>query len=288
MKKLVYPLLALFAASPLLVLAQDDEIEVVKVTANPLSDVDGHIIQPVNVLTREELKRRSVQNIGETVANQLGVTSSDFGAGVGRPVIRGLGGARTKVLQNGIGTMDASATSADHAVTGEPIFAQQVEILRGPATLLYGSGTSAGLVNIVNNRILEHVPEGIEGDVQAQYETVAEGFLGAANINAGVGNFAFHFDALLRDRDDYDIPGRAELEEEGHDDDDHEEEEEQVGTLENSFFESEAVSGGASWIGDRGFIGFSVSSLNNEYGLPGGHGHHEEEDHDDDDEPIAM
>ena len=82
MKKLVYCLLALLGASPLISLAQENEMEVVNVTANPLSDVDGHIIQPVNVLTKEELKRRSVQNIGETVANQLGVSSADFGAGV--------------------------------------------------------------------------------------------------------------------------------------------------------------------------------------------------------------
>ncbi len=273
-------MLALIATSPFASLAQENELEEVRVTANPLSDVDGHIIQPTHVMDKEELKRRSVQNIGETVGNQLGVTSSDFGAGVGRPVIRGLGGARTKVLQNGIGTMDASVTSADHAVTGEPVFAQQIELLRGPATLLYGSGTSGGLVNIVTDRIPETVPEGVDGDVLAQYETVAEGFLGAASLNAGFGNFAFHFDAMLRDRDDYDIPGHAELEEEGHDDEDEDHEEEE-GTLENSFVETEVVSGGVSWIGERGFIGFSVNSMDHEYGVPGGHGH-EEEGHDDD------
>ena len=274
MKKLVYCLLALLGASPLLLTAQEGEIEVVNVTANPLSDVDGHIIQPVNVLTKEELKRRSVQNIGETVANQLGVSSADFGAGVGRPVIRGLGGARVKVLQDGIGSMDASSTSADHAVTGEPVFARQVEILRGPATLLYGSGTSAGLVNIVNDRILDRVPEGVEGDVLAQYETVSDGFLGAAQLNAGVGNFAFHFDGMLRDRDDYDIPGFSETEPDAG---------EEADVQENSFLESEVVTGGVSWVGDRGFIGFSVNSLNSEYGIPGEH-HHEEEGEEEEEE----
>ena len=132
MKKLVYCLLALFSVGPCVTSAQDSDIEEVRVTAYPLSDVDDHLVIPTKVIGKEELKRRSVQNIGETVANQLGVTSSDFGAGVGRPIIRGLGGVRTKVLQNGIGTMDGSATSADHAVTAEPVFARQVEILRAP------------------------------------------------------------------------------------------------------------------------------------------------------------
>jgi len=275
MKKLAFCLLLLSATGPCAADAQHNELEEVRVSANPLSDVDGHIIQPVHVMNKEELKRRSVQNIGETVSNELGVSSSDFGAGVGRPVIRGLAGARVKVLQDGIGSMDASTTSADHAVTGEPVFAQQIEILRGPATLLYGSGTSGGLVNIVNDRILEYVPEGLEGDVLAQYETVSDGFLGAANLNVGVGNFAFHFDGMLRNRDDYDIPGFSETEPDAG---------EEAGTQENSAMESEVVTGGLSWVGERGFIGFSVNNLDAEYGIPGAHHHEEEGDEEEEEE----
>lgn len=275
MKVYLRPLLLMSLFSPLSLLGQEGDIEEVRVTADPLSDVDGHLIQPVHVMDREELKRRSVQNIGETVASELGVSSSDFGAGVGRPVIRGLGGGRVKVMEDGIGSMDASVTSADHAVTAEPAFATQVEILRGPATLLYGSGTSGGLVNVVNDRIPNHLPEGVEGDVLAQYETVAQGFLGAASLDAAAGNFAFHFDGMLRDRDDYDIPGFAEREPD---------EDEEAGTLENSFMESQTLTGGLSYIGERGFAGFSASRLNSEYGIPGAHHHHQEEEDEDDHE----
>ena len=135
------------------------------VSADPLGDVDAHIVQPLDVLIEEELLRRDVRSIGETVSQELGVSSADFGPSVGRPIIRGLTGSRVRVLEDGIGTMDVSTISADHAVAAESVFAEQVELFRGPATLLYGSGASGGLVNIVNNRILDTVPGTVAGQL---------------------------------------------------------------------------------------------------------------------------
>ena len=250
-------------------------IEEITVTADPLGDVDTHMMMPVQVLGKDELETRSIRNIGEAVANELGVSTSDFGTAVGRPVIRGLAGSRVGVLENGISTMDVSNIGADHAVPTEPGLARQVEIFRGPATLLFGSGASGGVVNVVNDRILKYVPDTLEGDISLQYETVSDGVNGSGSFNAGTGNFAFHLDGMKRYSSDYDIPGYAVLNRDPDDD-------EEKGVLENSRIKSESVSLGVSWVGERGFMGFAVSRLDSDYGILGGH-HHGEEDHEEDD-----
>ena len=245
------------------------------VFGDPLSDVDAHIVQPVEVLTDEELLRRDVRSIGETVSQELGVSSADFGPSVSRPVIRGLTGSRVRVLEDGIGTMDVSTVSADHAVAVEPIFAEQVELFRGPATLLYGSGASGGIVNVVNNRILDAVPDTVAGQLYGHYDSVADGFLGAFEFDGGIGDIALHIDGMKRDTDDYDIPGFGSIEPDA---------DESRGILENSDSDTENFAGGASYIGSRGFIGFSVSYMDNQYGLPGGHHHEEAEEHHEEEE----
>lgn len=271
---LILPSLALPAGA--------NELEEIRVTADPLSHLDEHLIQPARVLGNEQLKTRSIRNIGETVSKEPGVTSSDFGAGAGRPVIRGLAGPRIKVLQDNIGTMDASTISPDHGVATEPVFAEQIEILRGPATLLYGSGASGGLVNVVTGHIPKYVPDGLEGEVRLQYETVNDGFTGAGAVTAGSGNLAVHLSGMKRDTGDYDIPGFAQSEPDA---------DAEPGKLENSGVESENITGGLSYIGDRGSIGFSVNGRSSEYGIPEGfeeEGNGEEEEEEEGGVTIDM
>lgn len=257
---------ALAAAQLFAPMAHSQAIEEIRVTADPLSGVDGHMIRPTDVLNKEQLKSRNLQNIGETVSGELGVSSSDFGAGAGRPVIRGLAGGRVKVMENGVSTMDVSTISNDHAVSTEPVFAEQVEILRGPATLLYGSGASGGLVNVVSNRIPKAVPESPEGNALAQYESVNNGFTGAADLTAGGSNLALYLGGMYRDTSDYSIPGFAEAQpDEG----------EEPGKVENSAVESDNVSAGVSYIDELVSFGTSISGTNSQYGIPGHH-HHEE------------
>lgn len=254
-------------------------VDEIIVTADPLANVDSRFAAPVTVLDEKTLRRESTRSIGETVSNQLGVNSSDFGASVGRPIIRGLGGGRVRVLEDGIGTMDLSTVSADHSVSVESVFAEQIEILRGPSTLLYGSGASGGLVNVANGRILSSVPQEIEADAYGHYDTASQGWLGAVEMNGSIGDaIALHFDGLKRDTDSIDIPGFAEVAPDA---------DERPGKLPNSDSESHNFSGGGSFVGTRGFIGFNISRLENEYGVPGAHHHEEEEEGGEEEEEEA-
>ena len=298
---------------------QPSEIEEVIVLAHPLAR-DG-LAQPSDVLEADELERKAVDNIGATVGNEPGIHNSSYGVGAGRPVIHGLSGARVRVMEDQIDTLDVSVSSGDHAVTVDPFIAQRVEVLKGSATLLYGSGAIGGVVDVHTGRIPQDVPDRVRGALDLRGSDNGDGRNGSLRFDGGGGNVAWHIDAFSRESDDYDIPGFAESaalraqeeeehDEEGHDDHDeeghdHDEEEEHEdeheeevsGYLPGSGSEVRGGSVGFSIVGERGFIGLAVSGLDSEYGIPGhSHAHehedeheHEEEghDHDDDDEEHA-
>lgn len=262
---------ALMSSALVSAAAESPKLEEIIVTADPLGEVDSHTARPVRILDETDLRDRELRNIGEAVSGELGVSSSDFGPGVGRPVIRGLSGGRVRVLHNGIGSMDASSVSPDHAVSAEPSSARQIEIFRGPATLLYGSGASGGLVNIVSDRILDSIPEAPEGSLSVQYDSVSDGVTGAGSLNAGAGSFALHLEGMARDTGNYVIPGFADV--------DPDRDESPAGTLPNSDSKTDNLNLGASWVGARAMAGFSAGRRASNYGIPGGHGHGDEEDH---------
>lgn len=303
---------AMVAAAPPL----EDQLEEIIVSGAFEGRKLGETILGATVLTEDEILRRLNGTIGETLRTQLGVTSTFFGPGASRPVIRGLGGDRIRVLDNGIGSIDASATSPDHAVAVESALAERIEILRGTAMLMYGSSAAGGVINVIDSRIPTEAPEdGFDGAVRYGFTTVDDGHEITAAFNALISDsdaakIILHGDYFYRDTEDYDIPGFAESarlraleEEEGHDDDDddhdeeHEDEEEAFGTLENSAVETKGGSGGLSFLFDNGFIGFNVRKLDSLYGVPGGHGHgdeeeeeHEEgeEEHDEEEEVVRI
>ena len=257
------------------------DLAAVEVRATPLADTAETLATPVEVLAGSKLDEAKAGTLGETVAKLPGVQSSNFGPGVGRPIIRGLDGARVQVLSDGLGSGDVSTVSVDHAVTIEPFLANQIEVLKGPATLLYGSGAIGGAVNVVDGRIPESLPDApLEGRAELRGGSVNDERTGMFRLDGYAGQFAFHFDALHREAGDYSIPGFAEsaahLAEEGEtpDPDD-------AGTLGNSAVRTDSAALGVSWIGARGFLGASYSLYNTAYGIPGGHDHaHEEDDHD--------
>lgn len=260
-----------------------DEV-VVSAAADPRSQLE--VVQPTTVLLGEELDLRREATLGETLDEQAGVSSTSFGAGASRPVIRGLGGDRIRVLTGGLGSADASNTSPDHAVSIDPLSAERVEVLRGPSTLLYGSSAVGGIVNVLDRRIPDYLPEeGVSGRVEIAGGTVAGERSGGASLEGrGSGRLAWHADYLRRKTGDYDIPGFAEADhdDEAHEEGEHEDEEEAFGVLPNSAIDSESGAVGASWVTERGFFGVSFSGLDSFYGVPGHH--HEEEEHEDEEE----
>jgi iron complex outermembrane receptor protein len=290
--------LALALAAPLAAapaLAQNDprhdevkDLSAVVVRATPLPQTAEDLARPVEVLAGERLDEAKASSLGETVNRLPGVQSSYFGPGVGRPIIRGMDGARVQVLSDGLSSGDVSTVSVDHAVSIEPFLANQIEVLKGPSTLLYGSGAIGGAVNVVDGRIPEAVTEEpLEGRVELRAGSVNDEKTGMARIDgtSASGNLVFHADLLHRETGNYDIPGyaesaalrEAEHEEEGeHEEGEHEEE--ARGVLPNSFVRTDSAALGVSYVGERGFLGVGASLFNTRYGIPG-HAHEHEHEH---------
>lgn len=223
--------------------------EQVSVTADLEARGLADVAQPVNVLSGTELQQASQPTLGETLAQTPGVNSTYFGPGASRPVIRGLGGDRIRILENGIGVGDASNVSPDHAVSTDPLTAERIEIVRGPATLLYGSNAMGGVVNILDNRIPDHLQErAIGGTVDLAAGTVADERQGSLALDGDLGQFAWRVSALAREADDYETP---------------------EGTLDNTAIESDEESVGLSWIAKKAFVGVSVNAFDTLYGVPG-------------------
>ena len=289
--------LALLALSPAL-WAQEDprhteatDLDAIVVRANPLARTAEDLTRPVDVLAGEQLDAAKANSLGETVNKLPGVQSSYFGPGVGRPIIRGFDGARVQVLSDGLGSGDVSTVSVDHAVSIEPFLANQIEVLKGPATLLYGSGAIGGAVNVIDGRIPEAVTaQPLEGRAELRAGSVNDERTGMVRLDgtaeAGSGNVVFHFDALHRETGDYDIPGYAENAA-AHGDEEHDEEHEEelgaFGVLPNSAIRTDAAGLGVSWVGDRGFVGVGYSLFNSRYGVPG-HSHAQEDGHEGEEE----
>lgn len=233
------------------------------------------------VLQGEELIRRRAATLGDTLSSQPGIHSSSFGPGVGRPVIRGLDGSRVKVLNDGVDVLDASTSSPDHAITSDMQLLERIEVIKGPATLMYGGGAIGGVVNLVDRRVPTYVPErGVEGDLELRGNSVADERAGAVGITAGAGQFALRLEGSRLDADPYRIPGSPSRQD-------------------GASSESDSAGLGLSWIGQRGYLGIAYSEQNREYGLLahehtdchthgsvwhcGGHGHDHDHDHDDHD-----
>ena len=182
-------------------------LEAVEVTATPLADTAESLAAPVEVLAGARLDEARASSLGETVNKLPGVQSSYFGPGVGRPIVRGFDGARVQVLSDGLGSGDVSTVSADHAVAIEPFLADQVEVLKGPATLLYGSGAIGGAVNVVDGRIPEMQPAApLQGRAELRAGSVDDSRSGMLRLDASAGDVVFHFDGLSRETGDVDIP----------------------------------------------------------------------------------
>jgi len=256
---------------------QPERVEEVVVTAAPFAVSADALTAAIEVIDRDDLDVAPGQGLGDLLSGTPGLRSTFFGPGASRPVIRGLAGPRVQVLTNGVGQIDASALSPDHQVATDPAEARQIEILRGPATLLYGGSAIGGVVNIIDERIAATPAEdGLDGRLSAQASTVDDGIQVSGAVKAGRGPWVFSADAIRRETDDYAIPGSAEsarlLALEGEEAEDSE-------VVENSAVELTAYGAGLSYVTDRGFLGASLKRTDTTYGVPGHGHHHEEEEH---------
>jgi iron complex outermembrane receptor protein len=260
---------------------------VVNATTVPRSSRD--MLNPASVLTGQELDSKRSATIGETLEGQAGIHASAFGAGASRPIIRGFDGPRIRVMESGIGSGDLSADSPDHAVAVEPFFAERIEILRGPSTLLFGSSAIGGVVNVVDRRIPRNRAEDPwSGELLFDYNSSSNGMTGAGFLSGNLDQITVAVSFLKRDFGDYSIPGWAELhdkhETEGEEDH-HHDEEVPTGVLENSFSKLKTGSAGVSWFPENGTrVSLVWIGSDSQYGVPG-HEHqyaeHEgDEDHD--------
>lgn len=246
-----------------------ETLEAVVVTATPLETNPLKTAQPITVMTGEDLVRDVSTSLGETVASQPGVSSTYYGPIASRPVIRGLGGYRVQMLDDGLGSMDASNVSEDHAVTIEAALADRIEILHGPAALLYGSGGSGGVINVVNGRLPDSAPEDpFELTAEVRGDTALDERTAVGAVGGQAGSFFVRVDGYSRETDDVSIPGdqtskrlREQLETsggeilEGH------------GTVPNTASDSSGVGAGVSWFGSNASLGFSADQFDTNYGL---------------------
>ncbi len=247
----------------------DYRLEELVIESSPLEQTLFESAQPVSVLSGTDLDLRAQTSLGDTLASEPGVSSSSFGPAAGRPVIRGLGGDRIRILENGVGTQDVSNSSPDHAVTIESSLVDKIEVIRGPASLLYGTSAVGGIVNVFDNRIPEKLPDApITGSLEARGESVSSGRSGLMNVTAPLGPIAIHVDGFKRRTDDIRIPGfaRTESVQESTEID----YPEPRGKIPFSDSEASSLTLGSSYIFDKGFVGAAVSELNTDYGVPNG------------------
>lgn len=246
-------------------LAAEENIDLapVAITGNPLGVGSDELVVPVSVLNGRELSLRRESTLGETLNGIPGVTATQFGPNASRPVIRGLDAERVRIMQNGVGILDASSLSFDHAVGIDPLIIEQIDVVRGPAALLYGGSAIGGVVNAIDHRIPTESLDGIVGRTEARFGGADDQRNGAAVVDIGNGQFAMHIDAYKRKANDLDIPGfavsRRKSEADGTP-------RENNGKLVNSDAENDGGAVGASLTFDNGYIGASYSTLNNNYG----------------------
>ncbi|MDH7799436.1 MULTISPECIES: TonB-dependent receptor [unclassified Beijerinckia] len=218
-------------------------------TPTGLLPVADRAFAPITVVTDSELQRTSGATLGDMLANKPGLSSSSYAPGASRPIIRGLDNSRVRVQENGIGSMDVSTIGEDHGVPIDPLAAQKVEVIRGPASLRWGSQAIGGVVNADNNRIPgPDTPQGLHGTLRGALTSVDRGGEGSALFDMRQGNFAMHGDYFQRSAGDYQTPH---------------------GRQPNSALNMQGGSLGGSYIFDRGYVGVSITQFNSLYHVPG-------------------
>jgi iron complex outermembrane recepter protein len=228
--------------------SNNDEVDQVVITASPFAHDADAFATIVGQVSRDEILRSGGSNLADVLASVPGVTGSGFASGASRPVIRGFDANRVRILENGVGSFDVSDVGPDHGVPIDPLSAQKVEVVRGAATLRYGSQAIGGVVNAINNRIpLEMPDKPVTGEVTGSFGTAADTRQGSALVDTKAGAFAFHADAFIRHTGDYATP---------------------IGTQANSFFRGNGYAFGSSYFFGDSRLGGALVRYESKYGIP--------------------
>ncbi|MCC5807770.1 MAG: TonB-dependent receptor [Opitutales bacterium] len=238
------------------------ELEAFEVRSFPLSRAAEDYAQPATVVSGRALDERAALSLGQTLDGLPGVSATGYFPGASRPIIRGFSNDRIRVLSDGVDTFDASVGSLDHAVAVEPIAAERVEIVRGPATLLYGSNAVGGVVNVIDARVPRRVPAvSVEGAFGTDYASAADGWTGRYTLRGRAGeSWAWQSAGLMRRHGDVSIPGFGARDADLRD-------QQERGTLRQSFVETEDFTAGVSRFFDTGFGGVAYSHFSSRYGI---------------------
>lgn len=262
---------ALLLAGGAFAQAPPEEVVII-VTGVGTQASESDALQAVDILLADELEERLDSSIGATLAELPGLSTTNFGPAVGRPVIRGFGGDRVRLLTNGLDLIDASEISTDHALSSEGLEAERIEVLRGAAAIPYGGAAIGGVVNIVDGGIPSRRPaDGLDGRIYLGGTTVDDGTQLAGRARTGAGPFVFQIEGLRREAGDVRVPGFAKsaaLRAEEKADDPSGFDPGPEGVITNTGFEFEVLGAGVSAVGDWGYAGFAVRDFSGQYGLP--------------------
>ena len=233
--------------SPLMVSAQNNKFKVqdIEVLAHRKGSSLVDFVQSISKLEGKDLQKKRETSLGDTLKTQVGISSTQFGPSASRPVIRGLDGDRIRILQNSLGSLDASSQSVDHAIAVDTLTLESIEVVRGPMSLLYGSSAVGGVINLVTKRIHKNYSEGFSSKFLTQYESVNPGMTNAVSADFGKNKFVFHIDGSSRKLEDVRTP---------------------VMTLKNSFNQQDSFSTGITKFFDKGRVGVSYNKFNTFYG----------------------
>jgi iron complex outermembrane receptor protein len=284
MKKLLSTLIILGAIHTNEIASQDVE-EIIVVTSALIDTTE--ITNPLYVIDGNEIIDDATTSLGDAIDSYLGVSIADYGAAVGQPIIRGMSGPRVKILKNGMVNRDVSGLGADHLNDVDLNDIEQIEIVKGPSSLLYANGTIGGIINVVDDCISAINYELPELKVGYETQSVNDGSSEFINFKNNFNGFNVNFGYKNTEFGNYDVPHGVVIheEEDGHDD-------EELNYIENSDYAVEATKFGISRAGDWGYVGISVDNLESLYGIPF-HGeehddheipHKDDDDHDDHDD----
>jgi len=286
MKKFLNAIIVLIAFHSNSLISQ--EIEETVVVTSALVDT-SQITNPLYVIDGQDIADDATTSLGDAIDSYLGVSIADYGAAVGQPIIRGMSGPRVKILKNGMVNRDVSGLGADHLNDVDLNDISQLEIVKGPSSLLYANGTIGGIINVVDECISALNYELPEIKIGYESQRVSDGDSKNINYKNNIGGFNINFGYNKIDFGNYDVPMGAISHEEDHDDhDEHEEDEhheEDMSFVNNSDYVVDATKFGISKVGDWGYVGISVDNLESVYGIPfhgDEHGDEHGDDHGDD------